>query len=160
MERISARLAARGWVLRSGGACGADSAFARGAARNAGISDIFVPWRGFNGVTGGIVGSVQSAARAAEIAAAAHPIWDRLALSVRALHTRNVFQVLGASLDRPSAFLLCWTPDGAECEATSSRSTGGTRTAIVIAHRYAVPVVNLARSDSMSRLEEIVQGAG
>ena len=158
MERIAERLALRGWTLRSGGADGADSAFARGAARHAAASDIYVPWHGFNGVAGGIVAPAEAVARAEAIAATSHPVWNSLTRSVKALHTRNVFQVLGTRLDRPSDFLLCWTPDAAESEATSCRGTGGTRTAIVIAQRYGVPVINLARSDAMTRLTETVMG--
>lgn len=48
-------------------------------------------------------------------------------------HARNAHQVMGQDCRTPAAFLVCWTPDGAE-DAASSHSveaTGGTRTAIV-----------------------------
>ena len=41
-----------------------------------------------------------------------------LSAFVQALHTRNVFQVLGPSLDSPAEFVLCWTADGEACEAS------------------------------------------
>ena len=161
MERLAARLAQLGWTLRSGGADGADSAFERGAARHEGACTIFLPWPAFSGAKGIVAPAqtaqtAQTAQRAEAIVSAVHPIWNSLPPPVKALHTRNVYQVLGLELDQPSAFVLCWTPDAAECEASSSRSTGGTRSAIVIAARHAAPVINLHRTDSLTRLAELV----
>ncbi|KOC58542.1 RlpA-like protein [Habropoda laboriosa] len=70
----------------------------------------------------------------------------------RALHTRNVFQVLGYGLDTPSEFLVCWTPDGAEAE--TSKKTGGTGTAIRVANTYGIPVFNLFNEDCLERLND------
>jgi len=76
---------------------------------------------------------------------------------VRKLHARNCFQVLGAGLTTPSRFVVCWTPDGAETEQERSRETGGTATAIVLAARRGIPVINLQRDDAMERLTRLVR---
>ena len=47
MRDMARELAARGWHLRTGGATGADSAFAHAAP--AGQRTVFVPRRGYNG---------------------------------------------------------------------------------------------------------------
>lgn len=88
--------------------------------------------------------------RAVNIASSLHGGWKYMDEFQRSLHTRNVFQVLGASLNRPSEFLLCWTPDGAE--NTTGRDTGGTGTAIRIANQYGIPVFNLKNEDVFERL--------
>jgi hypothetical protein len=62
---------------------------------------------------------------------------------VRKLHGRNAFQILGLSLNTPSKYCICWTPDGATTHMERVRRTGGTGTAISIADAYKVPVVNL-----------------
>lgn len=58
-------------------------------------------------------------------------------------------------LNEPAAFVLCWTPDGAERETT--RDTGGTGQAIRIAVASGVPVVNMARPGWRERLEGLLR---
>ncbi|NYZ17456.1 hypothetical protein HL658_33350 [Azospirillum sp. RWY-5-1] len=49
MAAVGERLAQLGWVLRSGGAVGADQAFGRGCDRAGGRKEIFLPWPGLDG---------------------------------------------------------------------------------------------------------------
>jgi hypothetical protein len=86
------------------------------------------------------------------MAAETHPKWESLGGGARSLHARNVHQVLGEDLRTPSEFVVCWTPDGCETEAERSKETGGTATAIVIAYRHNIPVYNMAKFGSCSRL--------
>lgn len=127
MTRIARCLKDRGYILRSGGAIGADSAFAAGAD---GAVEVWRPEHATD--------------LAQEIASKYHPVWGRLNPYVRKLHGRNVFQVLGYDLSTPSEFLICWTPDGCTSHAQRSIKTGGTGTAISIASAYGVTVSNLA----------------
>jgi hypothetical protein len=127
MTRIATKLRDAGFILRSGGAQGADSAFAAGAGKYAEI------WR-----------PEHCTPLAEEIAARYHPVWNRLTPYVKKLHGRNVFQVLGGNLATPSEFLVCWTPDGCVRHGARSIKTGGTGTAISIASAYGVIVNNLA----------------
>jgi hypothetical protein len=142
--------------MRSGRAEGADSAFEDGARP---ACEIFLPWPGFNsrpGQTPGILPGADLDERAASFAEQLHPGWRYLKPGPRKLHTRNVFQVLGRDLESPSSFLLCWTADGAESEDEASKSTGGTRTAIVLASRQSIPVINFARPRARERLDDLL----
>lgn len=137
-------------VLRSGGADGADAAFERGASRGGGEMQIFLPWKGFKtkeypyGHPSSLYGSSEDAFK---IASEIHPTWDRCSEGARKLHARNVFQVLGPDLNTPSRVLVCWTEGG--------QDIGGTRTAIVLARSYDIPIFNL---DSNMSDDEIWDG--
>ena len=50
MEKIAYKLSKKGWILRSGGAEGADSAFFQGCEKYSStpIAEIYIPWNGFN----------------------------------------------------------------------------------------------------------------
>lgn len=136
MEHIALKLASdTPFVLRSGAADGADAAFARGAGDRA---EIYLPWRSFGSDQhpGAHLMVTGDDPEAREIAAAYHPAWERCTRGARALHTRNVHQVLGRDLGNPSRFLICWTPD--------AQVAGGTATALRIARDRGVVIYNLA----------------
>jgi len=143
MSEAARKLSDTGWCLRSGGAKGADSAFQSGVIND--CMEIYRPspeqqydaelWN-----------------QAIEIAAKSHPVWRACSDYAKALHARNVFQVLGADLNTPSRFIMCWTPDGAELWKDTTRATGGTGTAIRIADMYGVPVFNLANEPVVNRI--------
>lgn len=133
MTRLASRLETLGWVLRSGGAQGADAAFARGV-HHPEHAEIYLPWEGFGSVEGGTV--VGDFPRLREVAERFHPSWERCSRGARALHTRNVAQVLGDSKNSTvSSMVICWTPRG--------EGGGGTGQAIRIARGYGVPVFDL-----------------
>ena len=151
MTRVATRLNGLGYTLRSGGADGADTAFASGAGDRL---QEFLPWRGFNGNTSSLhtVGG-----DALELASRVHPAFSRLGRPARLLMARNCYQVLGATLDDPVDFVLCWTPDGAETEAERTKATGGTGQAIALASRHAIPVFNLQRPGRLDLLAQLLQ---
>jgi hypothetical protein len=158
MREFARALAQGGWVLRSGGADGADSAFEAGSHEvDPALAEIYLPWRGFNNNTSR---RYRVSDEALAIARTVHPAWERLSSAARKLHSRNVYQVLGESLDAPSELLVCWTADGCEAERTRNSRTGGTGTAIVLAERHGVPRFNLARKESRTRLREWLQAQG
>jgi SLOG cluster4 family len=97
MRTIAVALARRGWVLRSGGAPGADQAFAAGARAAGGTIELYLPWTAFAGQAGAHLARPTRAAY--RLAARHHPAWERLDGRARALHARNAHQVLGAGLD-------------------------------------------------------------
>lgn len=149
MRRVAGRLAARGFILRSGAADGADRAFEEGCAEAGGQQEIWLPWKGFNGhADTGLYPGEAHIATAQQL----HPAWDRLGRGPRMLHARNVGQVLGAALDAPVAFVLCWTKDGAETAGQCSARTGGTGMAIKLASQRGIPVINLRREGGTDRL--------
>jgi hypothetical protein len=158
MRELAQALASAGWTLRSGGAEGADSAFAAGAlAKAPALAEIYLPWRGFNGSASTRFGVSE---QALAMARTVHPAWDRLSVAARKLHARNCYQVLGAQLDAPSRFLVCWTADGCEDAASRSARTGGTATAIVLAERHGVARFNLGRPGRGAALREWLLEAG
>ncbi len=135
MTVMAGWLARTGWHLSSGGADGADSAFAGGAPAEQ--RTIWLPWRGYNGHRGPDCRVLSTAAMAAcmEIAAPLHPAWQRCAPAVRKLHARNAAVLLGETLDRPVDAVVCWTAGG--------RDQGGTGMGIRIAEANHIPVLNL-----------------
>lgn len=136
MTMIARRLDKEGWTLRTGDADGADEAFRKGTA----IARVYSPMY-VKSIYEGSLHSTTDASMATcamDIAKSIHPNWGACNPFARWCHARNIFQVLGDDprTPDPSKFLVCWTPNGEKC--------GGTRTAIVLAERYNVPVENLA----------------
>lgn len=75
------------------------------------------------------------------IAQQAHPTWDKLSVKSKQLHTRNVYQILGITLNDPVEFVVCWTDDGSYNKTT--KRSGGTGQAIRIANNSNIDVFNL-----------------
>jgi hypothetical protein len=147
MEEIANWLSRNEYVLRSGGADGADLAFERGAHDKC---EIYLPWKGFGGSNSNLI--VQSSVMFRTAMIMAERIWNYrfnnknvaiqwniLKTSTKLLMCRNVYQVLGADLSTRSEFVLCWTPGG--------EITGGTAQAIVLAKFTKIPVLNLFDPD-------------
>ena len=137
MTRIAQWLHRTGWHLNSGGASGADRAFADGASPDA--RTLFLPRPGYNDHSGPDCRTLTPGERksALDHAARLHPAWERCSRGVRALHARNAAIVLGPGLNRPVHAVICWTPRG--------EILGGTGMTMRMAERAGVPVLNLAR---------------
>lgn len=141
MEDIGQDLARQGWTLRSGGAPGADTAFEKGALAGMDLlllepwPEIFLPWLGFNERP--IASDYTDPTDAAfDLAGKFHPNWQYLKYGAKKLHARNSHQVLGANLDSPASFVICWTKDG--------KRSGGTGQALRIAEAFNIPIYDLA----------------
>lgn len=154
MIRIAERMMERGYVLRSGGADGADSAFETGAGDD---KEIYLPFKGFRGNSSPLFAPTPAAF---DVAAAVHPFWSKLSPNERLFHARNSHQILGESLRLPVELVIAWTPDGAECEADRTRETGGTGQAIALASRWGIPVFNLARDNALDRIAIHLEALG
>jgi len=137
MERLGQTLALQGHILRSGGASGADTAFERGCDNAGGAKEIFLPWPGFNGRKT----SCRIPDNAFAMAREFHPAWDRCSQAAQKLHARNCQQILGAKLDDPSDFVVCWSP-----------GSGGTEQALRIARAKNIPVFNLINDSAADDL--------
>lgn len=142
-------LAKNGFILRSGGADGADMAFESGCNRANGIKNIFIPWNGFNNLNADNIDyflctNRDKYIRARNLAKTIHPRFNSLTEGGKKLHTRNIFQVLGFNLNRKSKFLICWTPN--------ARIVGGTATAIKLAIQNNITVYNLANEKDKADL--------
>ena len=97
MRVISAKLAGNGYILRSGGALGADIAFEAGVTKYSSKEIFYV-----NDAT----------EQSMILAAPLHPNWKNLSHYVKQLMGRNMMQILGKDLKTPVEFVICWTPDG------------------------------------------------
>ena len=148
MTKMAAWLARNGWHLASGGAAGADTAFASGVP--AGRRTLFLPWPGYNGCRGPdcrvLTPSQLSACM--EIAAGLHPAWRRCSSGARKMHARNAAILLSASLDRPVHAVVAWTAGG--------RVEGGTGMGIRIAQARGIPVLNLGSLSPRAVCERLV----
>lgn len=149
MTQLAAKLEQDGYTLRSGGADGADKAFAKGCSRK----EEFPPWDGFEGLK--LLKPIPQ--EAWNIAADLHPMWYKLKDSARAMMARNCQQVLGMDLNTPSKFILCWTADGCINQKERTFKTGGTGQAIAHASLNGISVYNLARPDHFERLSNYLQ---
>jgi len=114
----------QGYTLRSGGAKGADRAFARGTQRRR----IYRP------------DYVNQAAM--DIAEKYHPNWKACSDYARRLHARNAFILLGRKLDTPSEFCMCWTPGG--------KVVGGTGQALRMCPDYGIEIINLGAARELT----------
>lgn len=143
-------------TLRSGAAYGCDSDFEELAKSK----EIYLPWAGFNKskselylsninnlVKDYYLSNVGLVEYADKIIQNVHPSYNRLSLAGKKLHTRNVFQVLGITLDKPSDLLICYTENGV--------TKGGTATAINIAKEFQVPVLNIGRLEDLLVLVDV-----
>ena len=150
MTTIAAWLARRGWHLHSGGAAGADSAFAAGAPAER--RTLFLPWPGYRGCRGPDCRTLSAdrTRRCLAIAADLHPAWHRCSPAARKLHARNAAILLGQDTDTPVHAVVAWTSRGLV--------SGGTGMGIRIAHDRGIPMLNLGVLHPRAvceRLEEI-----
>ena len=111
-------LAYRGYLLRSGGAPGADTAFELGCKDSSinnnfgGDRNIFLPWENFNNNKSK---RYYLNSEAFELAKMYLPYWNNLSFPVKKLMARNGYQVLGTKpISNPikSDFVVCWTKNG------------------------------------------------
>lgn len=141
MANLAKQLSDNGFTLRSGGALGADAAFEIGSSK----SEIYLPWKGYNSKKG----MVPYKPSHEEIAKHFHPAWDKCGQGARKLHVRNLYILVGDTLDNPVDFVICWTKDG--------KDTGGTGLGIRVANHLNVPVFNLYHEDALIKLSEFLK---
>jgi hypothetical protein len=150
MERIGHRGAERGYVLRSGGASGADQAFEFGCVAGNGPKEIYMPWRGFSRRNPqGDDYHYGASIIAYEMAARFHPNWAACTDGARTLHARNCHQVLGMDLNTPCTRIICWTPNGAR--------GGGTGQALRIAQHYDIEIHDLGLSAILASYKNMLE---
>jgi len=145
---LAERLNELHYVLRSGGAGGADTAFEMGADPE--DAEIYLPWHGFNNNESPLS---HISAEAMEMAEHYHPRWSQLGSAAKKFMARNCYQVLGLDLDTPVDFIVCWTPAGV--------ITGGTGQALRMAEDLNIPVFNFGCSDPTTvknELDDLIKG--
>lgn len=136
---IGRYLAMKRFTISTGNALGADQAFARGGNQvNPEMVELHLPWEGYEASTimqGNMVALDGDDAEFTATAKICHPAWDKLKRGGRALMTRNVGIIRGAS--QVVAF---------------PGETGGTRHSIRVAQHLGIPVVDLSDLSSLRRV--------
>jgi hypothetical protein len=162
-------LAGQGYTGRSGSAAGADSAFERGFNHYDtvnGVSDYvsfeaYLPWKGFSDInedTAHIVTpELPNYNEAVEIASTIHPAWNRLGRGAKALHTRNVYQVLGLDLKTPSKVLFCYAQPTKNKQGIVTGVKGGTNTAVQLAMKHNIPIYNFYLQEDIDKVKSLME---
>lgn len=140
MSKISAILEQNGYVLRSGGAKGADTYFAKGSSNK----EIFKssdakPWS-FDEVKKHLPNDRP-------------PTFDSWDPYIKGLLARNMMQVLGENGDSPVEFIVCWTPQG----DYNSSDVGGTGYAIRCANAHGIKVYNLGYKEQLDEFKNFIR---
>jgi hypothetical protein len=139
IKKLAGLLERKDWLLRSGGADGADTAFEQ-VVMDARHRAIFLPGDWFNERKAGPGGFYDSTRlpgwqEALETVDRFHPASNNLSPFARKLMARNAMQILGPKLNHPADLVITWTEMGLR--------KGGTGQALRIAEEHGVPIVNL-----------------
>lgn len=147
-KRVATILAQDGWVLRSGGATGADEAFETGCDMAHGEKEIFLPWKNFSENSSPLFNISQEAY---DYAKKFHPVYSRLTPGAAKLIARDSYQVLGYDLKTPSAIIVYAAEDLGHGEVK-----GGTGQAIRIANYFNIPTINILNCYKLN-IHEIIK---
>lgn len=169
MNQVAYKMAQLGYTGRSGSAGGTDTAFEQGYNEYTivnGISDyygfeVYLPWKGFSDI---IEDSVHIATpnltnyqEACDIAATIHPIYHKLKRGAKALHTRNVYQVLGLDLNTPSKVLFCYAQPTYNKQGKLTGVKGGTNTAVQLAMKHNIKIYNFYFKEDIQAVKELLK---
>lgn len=149
MRFLADKLEDAGWLLRSGGASGADSAFESGVKSYTNRC-IYLPGPSFNGKVPG-KGCFDSTVlpgwkHALMTVDEFHPNPSTLSDFVRKLMARNAMQVFGPTLESPAEMIIAWTLDG--------EIIGGTGQALRMAEGCGIKVYNLGNPETLENIFE------
>jgi len=133
MTQIASKLEKQGYILRSGGAQGADKAFEAG---------VVLPEHKQ------IFRAKDATYEAMTMAAQYHGYWERCTPIARKLHGRNSMIIMGRNLKVPVQFVICYTPDG--------KSSGGTGLGINMSTASEIPVFNLYFKEVQERFNKFL----
>ena len=148
MVKIAMVLDTKGYILNSGGARGADSAFEKGSTNK----QIFLPFESFNGKNhdGEVYFNYKKLKNreiAQELVGTYHPAAHKLKNDHFDYMARNSYQILGMDLQTPVDFVIFWSED---------EEKGGTSQALRIARAGKIPVLNLAKQKIFDHFQDFV----
>lgn len=145
MGEIAKALAKLEYILRSGGAEGADSSF----DLKTNPARIYLPWNGFNGLYADNIRYIIPPINL-EYVNTYHDDGESLSEAAKKLMSRNTYQVLGDDLATPVEFVVCWTLFG--------KPKGGTKQAMRIAKDLHIPIYNLYNETDKKKLWDKING--
>lgn len=172
MQQLGKKLADNHWVLRTGGAKGADQAFELGWVQHVQENkqftkaEIYLPWDGYekharDAMFGcNILPDLDDEFLylvAESMAEQLHPAWNVnkedgspiVTAGAKKMHRRNVYQVLGRDLKTPSSMLVAWTK-----LTKQGAPKGGTATAIKLATNHGIPCYNLNKPEDLEKIQK------
>lgn len=171
MQRLSVALYAQGYALSSGDAEGADTAFYEGALMSPYYHQlgarIYLAWDGV-GKEGKKryhdpknyfydASRFPTWATANAIAEELHAAWDKCGRGGKAMHSRNVYQVMGHTLTDPIAALIYWAKPVGKDEKVS----GGTNQALQTSIKFDIKNrINLYTDEGMQRAIKFLDQSG
>jgi hypothetical protein len=173
MSRLGTALCDMGYRGRSGLAPGADLSFYQGAQLSQRFDEIgfdnYLPneWIFRKPEFGGFIPDenkrifnaklFSNYEKARELALEARGSFNGLKNGGIELHCRNSYQVLGHELIHPSKILICYAkPIGAANYKEKCKVSGGTNTAVQIAYKYNIEVVNLWWPENIDRVDRFL----
>ena len=136
MTKLASILERKGWVLRSGGAKGADKAFEKGIKDRVNKKEIFL-------------GNCETPMWTNIFTDFFHPNPPALTPNARNLMNRNALQILGLDGNSPVEFIVCWTKNG--------KMVGGTAQAMRIAKYFNIPIYNFFREEDIDSLKKLIK---
>lgn len=167
MRQISLALYAQGYGLSSGDAEGADTAFYEGAVMARQYQQngarIYLAWDGVRGRTADPANFFYDATKfatwetARSMAEEVHPAWEKCGRGGIAMHTRNVFQILGHDLNSPVKAIIYWAKPVGKTETVK----GGTNMALQMSIRAGIPKrINLYTDEGREKAQALVDRYG
>jgi len=144
ITKIAQYLSEHNWALRSGGAMGADGAFAKGACGLYSSNKLRKLITTYKGDTCAASLSEEQLEMLREIARKHNNGFDKKTEFVQSLLLRNVQIILGYFGNNPVRLVVCWTP--------GAQAVGGTGMGIRIANTYGIKVHNLADSETLKHV--------
>lgn len=144
-------LSSQDYILRSGGADGADTAFETGSYNH--LQEIYLPYKKFNKNKSELYLEAfepELVDAAYEMAKKYRPGLEDAGKSTHKFMTRNMMQILGLTLDKPVEFVVCWTING--------KDIGGTGAAIRCAKDHGINVYNLYNEKEKVSFMDMLKG--
>ena len=144
LKEIAQKYHNLGYILRSGGANGADS-----IVNEFENKEIYIPWNGFNnfehnGESVFELSRIPGSLDAIRAARRVHPAPHKLTMASEKLHGRNYFQVFGQNgIASELVLFVADEVDGEVC--------GGTRTAVTLAREAGIETINLRKSSDKNK---------
>lgn len=139
--------------------------------------EAYIPWKGFSDINEDTVHIVTPELpnynEAVEIASTIHPAWNRLGRGAKALHARNVYQVLGLDLNTPSCplwglnevqqaqpascVLFCYAQPTKSRQGIVTGVKGGTNTAVQLAMKHNITIYNFYLQEDINKVKIMME---
>lgn len=130
-EDLAQIFANNGYILRSGGAVGADLAFEHGCNLAGGDKEIYLPFKGYNQSNSNLFEVTRESLDLAKSRLGSS--WNFANMIKKKMMARNNYQVLGLDLKTPTDLVICY----------AKTNNGGTRYTMNLAKDHGIPVFNL-----------------